>query len=97
MTHKFSAICVLVMVFSFGAFADENEYNACLLQYQKGAKTNLSAFLIEYSCRKLYQEGAFLLSKEKVYYECLLKNIPDVENSMAVNQIQNTCRRQYLE
>ncbi|MGH8433513.1 MAG: VF_A0006 family four-cysteine protein [Pseudomonas sp.] len=97
MVYKFKAIFFLVMLFSFGAFADDDEYNACLLQYQKGAKTNLSAYFIEYACRKLYQEGAFLLGKEKAYYECLLKNIPDVENSMAVNQIQNACRRQYLE
>ncbi|WP_305955914.1 MULTISPECIES: VF_A0006 family four-cysteine protein [unclassified Pseudomonas] len=85
------------MVFSSSACADDDEYNVCLLQYQKGAKTNLSAYLIEYACRKLYQEGAFLLGKEKAYNECLLKNIPGVENSMAVNQIQNACRRQYLE
>lgn len=74
------------------AFATErDDYHRCILQYQRLAKEGQAVFLIEQACNKLFNEGAFLLRKEKAYYQCLLDNLPGVENAFAVQKIRSVC------
>nr|WP_228491464.1 hypothetical protein [Pseudomonas aeruginosa] len=39
----------------------------------------------------MYNDGSFLLSREKAYYECLLENLPGVENNLAAQKIRSAC------
>lgn len=71
--------------------ASEDEYNKCVLDYQKGAKNDTAAVILESACRVLYRDDAVLFAREVALQQCLLKNIPGVESSAAVSKIRDTC------
>ena len=88
-----SALLLATLATPLAALAWGNEeYDACILQYQQEAKTDLASHLIKEACAKLYKEGDFLLSDELDYYRCLLEHVPGVENNRALESIRQACR-----
>lgn len=73
---------------------DNEDYDNCILQHQKTAKTNYAVQLVKEACTKLHKESAFLFSDELRYYQCILDNVPGVENDRALESIRQACRRQ---
>ncbi|MGC3478669.1 VF_A0006 family four-cysteine protein [Pseudomonas aeruginosa] len=68
----------LLLLFPLSALADDKDYDQCILDYQRTAKSGVAVHFITQACDKLYNDGSFLLSREKAYYECLLENLPGV-------------------
>ena len=66
----------LLLLFPLSALADDKDYDQCILDYQRTAKSGVAVHFITQACDKLYNDGSFLLSREKAYYECLLENLP---------------------
>lgn len=95
MGKRLSALLWLALACSSSAPASDNEaYDACLLKYQKLAKTERSAFYIQRSCRKLHIDGNYLFSGEKKYHQCIIDNLPGVETETATSQILSVCNDQ---
>ncbi|MDF5996929.1 hypothetical protein P4200_30530 [Pseudomonas aeruginosa] len=78
-------------VIPLSALADDKDYDQCILDYQRTAKSGVAVHFITQACDKLYNDGSFLLSREKAYYECLLENLPGVENNLAAQKIRSAC------
>lgn len=66
----------LLLLFPLSTLADDKDYDQCILDYQRTAKSGVAVHFITQACDKLYNDGSFLLSREKAYYECLLENLP---------------------
>ncbi|MCT9633454.1 hypothetical protein NOX75_17970 [Pseudomonas aeruginosa] len=81
----------LLLLFPLCALADDKDYDQCILDNQRMAKSGVAVHFITQACDKLYNDGSFLLSREKVYYECLLENLPGVENNLAAQKIRSAC------
>lgn len=81
----------LLLLFPLSALADDKDYDQCILDYQRTAKSGVAVHFITQACDKLYNDGSFLLSREKAYYECLLENLPGVENNLAAQKIRSAC------
>lgn len=81
----------LLLLFPLSALADDKDYDQCILDYQRTAKSGVAVHFITQACDKLYNDGSFLLSQEKAYYECLLENLPGVENNLAAQKIRSAC------
>lgn len=95
MGKRVNALFWLVLAGSSQApAADDEAYDACLLQYQKLAKTERSAFYIQRSCSKLHLDGNYLFGSEKKYHQCILDNLPGVETETATSQILSVCNDQ---
>lgn len=92
--HHRGLLAALLLLPAAGHAMDNEEYDACMLQYQKGVQTNYGWQLIKEACTKLYKESAFLFSDEEVYYRCILQNVPGVENDRAIESIRQVCRTQ---
>lgn len=98
MGKKVNALFWLVFACSSYTPASDNEaYDACLLKYQKLAKTERSAFYIQRSCSKLHIDGSYLFGSEKKYHQCILDNLPGVETETATSQILSVCNDQSNE
>lgn len=77
------------------AHAWENEaYNACILQYQKEARTDYAARLIRTACDRLHRHDGPLFSDDKRYHECVLAHIPGMESDVAIENVRRTCKQQ---
>ncbi|PFH10834.1 hypothetical protein BCF11_3267 [Collimonas sp. PA-H2] len=93
---KYSTYVFLAMM-AFSAWPamafDSQQYDECVLQYLRNAKSGQASDMIVNACRKLYKEGAFLQSAERTYQACLLQNLPGVENDQAAQYIAAACQR----
>ncbi|WP_205631655.1 VF_A0006 family four-cysteine protein [Collimonas pratensis] len=93
---KYSTYVFLAMMAFSAAPAmafDSQQYDECVLQYLRNAKSGQASDMIVNACRKLYKEGAFLQSDERTYQACLLQNLPGVENDQAAQYIAAACQR----
>lgn len=72
---------------------DSQQYDECVLQYLRNAKSGQASDMIVNACRKLYKEAAFLQNAERTYQACLLQNLPGVENDQAAQYIAAACQR----
>ena len=87
-------LAMLQLLPSLGLAMNNEEYDACILENQKNAKTNYAVHLIKEACTKLHKEGSFLFDDEEKYYQCILNNVGGVENDRALDSIRQVCRRQ---
>ncbi|MDF5864704.1 hypothetical protein P4113_19190 [Pseudomonas aeruginosa] len=55
----------LLLLFPLSALADDKDYDQCILDYQRTAKSGVAVHFITQACDKLYNDGSFLLSREK--------------------------------
>ena len=75
--------------------ASKPEYDSCILNHLKGAKTDVAAQLITKACDVVYGDSGFIISSdERKYHSCLLDNLVNVESYIAVDQITRACDRE---
>lgn len=92
MGNSFSAALLMMVSTTCMAFDSDTEaYQECVLAYQKGAKTELSAQLIEQSCNQIHLNGTYLLSAEKKYHRCIVEKMPGVETDAATLKVRSIC------
>lgn len=68
----------------------------CTLTRIKNTRSAVASRIISKACWKIYDNGSFLTSGERGYYNCLLQNLPGTENDLNASQIANICGRQSL-
>ncbi|MDF5938758.1 hypothetical protein P4234_13810 [Pseudomonas aeruginosa] len=66
----------LLLLFPLSTLADDKDYDQCILDYQRTAKSGVAVHFITQACDKLYNDGSLPAVAEKAYYECLLENLP---------------------
>lgn len=74
--------------------ADEEAYEACMLQHLKHARTDYAAALVKQACDNLHNRAGLLFSDDEKYYRCILENIPGLESDRAVENVRHICREQ---
>lgn len=70
--------------------------SACQLQYLKGVQSNLAVSLIKGACNflSLMSASMELNRRERLYNECLLRELSGVLNDQAAELVSQACRRQ---
>ncbi len=90
----------LVLIFS-GLFlvtfvsAGEQENDLCLLKHLKGTKIDTVTHLIKQACFELHEKKGRAQRHNIEYNNCLLENLPGVESTQAVIEINSACSDLY--
>jgi hypothetical protein len=66
----------------------------CMLPKIKNTRSVVAVSSIRNACTKIYNNGRFLPTSERRYYNCLLQNLPGTENDTSAQHISNICGRQ---
>lgn len=95
---------IILCLLPFDVFAwsllGPNNANDCILYYQKKAKTQSSAFVINWACKCKFDE-VYILNQENICpkyskktIDCILKNVPDAQTENSAKSIVGACKNQ---
>jgi hypothetical protein len=90
---KFILITSLSFLFFLSASAGQEEYDACILKHMKQVKIDVVAHLVQQACKENYKSAAFTSEKKKIFNECILENLEEVESIPAAMEIKDACNR----
>jgi len=86
---------IALLGLSSAVFADQSNYDDCLLKYLKNAKLDIAAHTIRMACDENYRNSSFTSKKRRAYNDCLLKHLPGVESTQAVIGLKSACQSKY--
>lgn len=89
-----TVIGLLGLLILHPALADvPSSYDDCMLVGLRDARNQVASNYIQRSCYALYRNSEMLLPREKVYYECILQNMPGAREQFAIMRINAICAR----
>lgn len=97
MRYIFVLIVFAISLTGHPVYAEQNEYDDCILKHLKNAKVDVATQLIKRACRENYKDSTILSDKRKKYNECLLEYLPGLESVNAALEIEQSCRNKHLK
>jgi hypothetical protein len=95
----FLLLTVLIIMGSDTAWPQVVERNQCLLTYMPSGRSSVAVSLVQSACNFLSDQFSTwdLHRDERLYNECLLLNLGNVDNDNAAYLIRRACYDRYLD
>ena len=81
----------LLLLFPLSALADDKDYDQCILDYQRTAKSGVAVHFITQACDKLYNDGSLPAVAGKGLLRVSAGEPAGVENNLAAQKIRSAC------